>query len=106
MHTDFTAVVIVAIVVANVFYVNRRSRAILDNWADRTGLTLVEANWSFLWPMSFWLTTSRNQTVYRIKVRDHAGRTRSGWARCGTWFVGLWSDNVDVYWDDGEVHWN
>jgi len=106
MHTDFTAVIIVAIVIVNVFYVNKRSRDLLADWAGRNGLTLVEANWSFFWPASWWLTTSRNQTVYRITVRNYAGQMRTGWARCGGWFVGLWSDNVDVYWDDADVHWN
>jgi len=107
MHADFVSVVMVVIVVAaNVVFVSRRSRTMLDNWASRNSLALVKSSWAFFRPMSMWLTTSRNQMVYRITVRDHAGRTRSGWARCGNWLVGLWSDDVDVFWDDSEVHWS
>ena len=76
----------------------------IEDWANGNGLTLIQANMAWIWPVAFWFT-SRNQTVYRITVRNPAGETRTGWARCGNWLVGLWSNEVDVQWDDADAHW-
>ena len=45
-------------------------------------------------------TTSRSQTVYRVFIEDRFGRIRSGWVRCGSWFFGLSSEQIEVRWDE------
>lgn len=42
----------------------------------------------------------QRQTVYRVTVEDGAGDVRRGWVRCGGFMVGLWSDKVQVKWDN------
>lgn len=42
----------------------------------------------------------RAQIVYFVIVRDKNGVERSGWVRCGGWFLRLLASDVDVHWDD------
>jgi hypothetical protein len=46
----------------------------------------------------FW-TTSKNQFVYFVVVEDASGQQRRGWARCGGWWLGMISSQVDVIWE-------
>jgi len=72
----------------------------LEEWAVSCDLELVSAD--FCWfrrgPL-FW-TTSKNQTVYRINVIDEHGVRQSGWARCGSFWWGLFTNTVEVRWDE------
>jgi hypothetical protein len=77
-----------------------RGASLLDGWASSEGLEILsqEECWFFKGPF-FW-TSSKSQKVYRVTVRDAEGRTRSGYVRCGGYWLGMMSDNVDVRWDD------
>lgn len=77
-----------------------RSRAMLERWATEQGLALVEARFCAFRRGPFFWTTSKGQTVYRVTIRTAAGAERSGWARCGSFWRGLWSEAVEVRWDD------
>ena len=72
----------------------------MSQWAQANGLTLVseERCWFFKGPF-FW-TSGKSQMVYYVTVRDPAGRTRHAWVRCGGYFLGMLSDNMDVKWED------
>mgnify|MGYP001038197473 CR=1 FL=1 len=81
------------------------ARALLQNWAEASGLRILHAKSSAFWlslPLSMWFTTSRYQVVYHVSVYDEAShRIRSGWVRLGTrWWGVMESDAVDVKWDD------
>lgn len=89
--------------VSTVFWwFNKRSKTILESWADTNGFQILE--WQrrymiFTGPFKFW-TNSRNQTVYNFKVRDCEGLEKSGWARCGSFWGGVFfSDKIEVIWD-------
>ena len=88
------------ILVAAFWWSSSRSQTIIEGWALENGYRLLEIETPILSKGPFFWTTSRGQTVYRFVVEDGAGRTRSGWARCGSWFLGLMSDNIEVRWDD------
>lgn len=77
-----------------------RSRNILQNWADQNGFRLMEEKYVHFCKGPFFWTSTKGQTVYRVVVQDAAGYTRSGWVRCGSWMWGIWSDQVQVKWDD------
>jgi hypothetical protein len=74
-----------------------RSRFLLKQWASANGFELVQMsiNWYKFGPF----LGSKRQEVYQIKVRDHKGRERSGWAKCGGYFLGLLVNEVEVIWD-------
>jgi hypothetical protein len=76
-----------------------RSRALLRDWAARHGFEILESELRPLRRGPFFWTSSKGQTVYRVTVRDGQGAVRSGWVRCGGWWLGLFSDKTDVRWD-------
>src|SRR5262245_52480056 len=76
-----------------------RSRELLEVWAKQNGFRLLQSERRCLLRGPFLWGSSKNQTVYRVKIRDEAGRIRSGWVRCGGWCLGLFSDQVEVRWD-------
>ena len=78
----------------------RRSLAILGEWASRNGYTIVSAERRYFSKGPFFWTTSRSQVVFRVQVQDASGYVRNGWVRCGSWWLGLMSDQVEVRWDD------
>jgi hypothetical protein len=77
-----------------------RSRGLLEKWAADNGFRIIESSYRNLVRGPFFWTTSKGQTVYRVIVEDATGQRRSGWVRCGSWLLGLWSDSVQVRWDD------
>jgi hypothetical protein len=77
-----------------------RSRRLLEKWAAENGFRIIESSYRNLVRGPFFWTTSKGQSVYRVTVEDATGQRRSGWVRCGSWLLGLWSDSVQVRWDD------
>lgn len=85
--------------VMSIAWSNNRSQQIVESWASRNGYTLLSAEQRHMMRGPFFWTTARGQTVYYITVRDQHGMVRSGWLRCGSWWLGLWSDQADVRWE-------
>jgi len=80
-----------------------RAGAILGDWATKGGFQVLSFERKYLigtGPFKWW-TNSRNQIIYRIRVRDSAGKERSGWLRCGSYMAGvLFSKEAEVRWDE------
>ena len=91
---------VLAIVVLSLMWHFGRSQTILQQWADQNGYRIIDQRYRNFFKGPFFWTTSRGQTVYSVTVEDDHGRRRTGWVRCGGWFLGLLSDHVDVRWDD------
>src|SRR6476620_10535882 len=76
-----------------------RSKAILRTWAKENGFELLSFDKRYMFgtgPFAWW-TNSRNQIVFRVRVRDQTGRERSGWVRCGSYWGGVWfSTNAEA----------
>lgn len=96
------AVVVLAVllVVVGMAWHFGRSRSLLDLWAERNGFRILASEYRNMFRGPFFWTTSRGQTVYRVTVEDKAGHVRTGWVRCGGWWLGLWSDHVEARWDE------
>ncbi len=94
----------VAISLALVFFHRKtvaRANAILQNWAREHDFELLHFEASFFTGGFGWLTTSRNQRVYFVRVRDREHRERSGWVRCGSFWGGvLFGNEAEVKWKD------
>jgi hypothetical protein len=103
MHdlTDvFLIPLVLAIVGAGYYWQSSRSRSLLEGWATRNGYQIMQLERRYLCSGPFFWTTSKGQTVYYVTVRDDQGQVRSGFVRCGGWWLGLWSAKTDVRWDD------
>jgi hypothetical protein len=96
----FLAVLCIAAAIWYSVWYYRRGKALLQRWAEENDLQIVTAEYRWLRLGPFFWTTSRGQTVYYVTVMDTAGRTRRGYIRCGSFWWGLFSDEVAVRWDD------
>ena len=69
----------------------------LGRWAASEGFRLVafQGAHSFEWPGAGW--PSNYETIFRVEVRDSAGRMRTGWLLFGTPLLGM--PLADVHWD-------
>lgn len=75
-----------------------RAEAMLRRWADKQSLELTSVSYRpFGGP--FWFR-GQDQWVFEIVARDPSGGQRQGHAICGSLFLGLWSDQVDVKWSN------
>jgi hypothetical protein len=90
---------IVLVILVYVWHFSK-SRSLLDQWASDNGYDLLRREYRVLRRGPFFWSTSRGQTVYYVEVRDRQGHIRSGWVRCGSWWIGLLSDKVEVRWED------
>jgi hypothetical protein len=87
-------------ILAPVLYIHiTRSQKLLKRWADenRYEFLHVEHRMFRKGPFAF---SSRGQSVYRVEVRDEQGIERKGWVRCGSWWAGVLSDQVEARWDE------
>jgi hypothetical protein len=97
-------VVAVVVVWANVVWVrwhSSRSRAVLNNWAERHRFEILycERQLFFLGP--FFMTTFRRQVVYKVRVRNGHGKVRAGLVTCGGPFCPFVVDEATVKWEGG-----
>jgi len=96
----FLFVVVAIFVVGSIVWHFSRSRSVLEQWAEQHGFEILHSEYRNLLRGPFFWTTSKGQTVYYVKVRDSHGAERSGWVRCGGWFLGLMTDKAEVRWED------
>ena len=79
-----------------------RSSSMIQKWADGNQFQIVSKEYCWFFKGPFFWTSSRGQTVYRVVVEDSQGRSRSGYVRCGGFFLGLFTDQIEISWDDTE----
>ena len=103
MDALFGAVFAITFVIVVWLLIRSRAKAILDSWAIAGGFQILDFKKRYLigtGPFKWW-TNSRNQIIYWVSVRDAAGRERSGWVRCGSYWGGVWfSNQAEVRWDE------
>ena len=92
-----TAIVVFGI--SGIVWTFSRSHRLLEEWASSNGYDLISAHFCWIRRGPFFWTTSKGQTVYRIIARDEDGERLTGWARCGSFWWGLWGSKVEVRWD-------
>jgi hypothetical protein len=101
MDSSAELLIIVAmpiLVAVGLVWHSRRSRSLLERWAERHGYRIIDADYRNFFRGPFFWTSSKGQTIYRVTV-DVKGTVRSGWVRCGSRRLGLLSDQVEVRWD-------
>ncbi len=94
---------IVVLVILSIVWSHSRSKGMIEQWATENGLHLVDS--SYCWfkiGTPFW-AANKNHTLYRVTMQDDSGHLMLGYALCGSFFMGLLSDRVEVKWDDETV---
>ena len=103
MNEGFLVLVVLAVIAfaaCSMSWHFSRSRTVLETWADENGFEIVRSEYCHFMRGPFFWTTSKGQTIYYVTVRDRSGRVRTGWVRCGGYFMGLFSDAAEVRWED------
>lgn len=77
-----------------------RSRRILDNWADENGYEILSSEFRWLFKGPFFWKSSKNQSVFRVTITDDSDEVRTGWVRCGSYWLGILVDQADAIWDE------
>jgi hypothetical protein len=96
----YVLAVALAVIVGYFAWFFPRSRSLLAQWAARRGVQLIHSDRRWLFQGPYFWTGSRWQPVFRVKVRDHQGRERSGWVLCGGSLSGVFSNQATETWDE------
>jgi hypothetical protein len=102
MDELFPAIVILAFIAFGVLLIVwtfSRSRSVLDEWARANGFRILSSKFRWVRKGPFFWTSSKGQMVYYVTVMNSDGTRRSGYVRCGGFFLGLLTDKVEVRWD-------
>jgi hypothetical protein len=95
----FVLAALAAVMILSVWWHFGRSGSLLRQWAARNDYRIIRKEYRSFFKGPFFWTSTKGQVVYYVVVEDSAGASRSGWVRCGGWWFGLLSDNVEVRWD-------
>lgn len=98
LSTVLAVLVVAGATVLAVLWTRHRAGAILQRWAERNGLQILEAELRWFRRGPF-LLSGRGQVVYYVRAMDGQGLTRRGWVRCGGFWLGLLEDKAEVRWD-------
>ena len=103
MEGDSTSIAVLVIgivaIVGVIVAMARRSESLLSRWAAEHGYRITRSRPALFYRGPFFWS-SKSQTVFHITAVDAEGLERSGWARCGSWLLGVAADTVEVRWDD------
>ena len=77
-----------------------RARQILEQWAQSNGYQILSSEFRWLRKGPFFWTSSQYQMIYYVTVQTPTGDVRSGWVRCGGFWLGLFTDQAQVRWED------
>lgn len=96
----FAAVLLIGLSAGFTYWKFTRSRILLEQWAHRNEYSIVKSERRSIVTGPFVWTSSRNQTIYFVTITDKTGKRRNVWVRCGGYYLGALSDEVDVRWTD------
>jgi hypothetical protein len=94
------ALFFIGLAVFMIFWTHRRAEQLLDQWAADNGVQIVQREYRLFRKGPFFWTSGRGQLVYYFIAQDRFGMQRAGWARCGSWFLGMLSDRIEVRWEE------
>ena len=77
-----------------------RARESLEQWGRLHGYRIASAESRTFFKGPFFLSAGKNRVVYYFTAQNvRSGNIQSGYACCGGYFSGMWSDQVEVIWD-------
>jgi len=94
------SVIGIALCIASSLHQTLKGRDMLDAWADSNGYQIVHRKLCTFFRGPFFGNSSKYQQVFYVAVEGADGSTRTGYVRCGSLCWGVYTDQVDVRWDD------
>ena len=93
---------LVVVALAAIFWESRRSSRMITDWAEELGYTVLAKKQPLVNLGPFRWENPHGRTFYHVTVRDSLGQEHGGWVCCGAEWLGLFSNRVEVRWDNGE----
>jgi hypothetical protein len=82
-----------------VWWMNARAESVLERWCAHTGFDLIERRYCLISSGPYALAALTGQWVYRVTIRNRAGRVRQGYVCVGNAVLGVLAEEVAVRWD-------
>jgi hypothetical protein len=82
-----------------VWWQNTRAETLLERWCRHTGFDLLRRRYCWIPGAPYTQAVLTGQWVYRVSIRNRAGRVRHGTVCVGSRLLGVLADEVDVRWD-------
>lgn len=103
MGNDIFSITLMALVAAGILYgaytfMKTRSEEILSRWVHENGYKIIDYQ-AKVFNRGPFIWASKNQAIFRVAIEDAEGTQRTGWVRCGSYWGGIFSDQVEVKWD-------
>ena len=77
-----------------------KSDSLIENWAIENSYQILKQENRLLRRGPFFWTTTKGQVVYYVLLLDPQGNKRNAWVRCGSFWLGVLSDDVEIQWQD------
>jgi hypothetical protein len=94
------AAILIALIIPFWAWHWRRSREMVDRWAAANDFTISAIERRFFRAGPFFWRRGRGHEVFYVVVHDSRGKQRAAYVRTGGWFLGQFSEQVTVRWDD------
>jgi hypothetical protein len=79
------------------YWADRKARAMITVWAGESGMRVLQLEQRWFRRGPFTWNSGKSQLVFHVTVL-HEGARRSAFIRCGGWFLGMLSEQMDVRW--------
>jgi hypothetical protein len=99
-HAPYFIALIIVIGVVSFIWGILHGNALVVRWAAANGFRVVSSQYKHFLRGPFGWMSSRGRVIYRITVEDRKGRMRSARVRCGSWWIGMLGNGIEVCWDD------
>ncbi|HNC43801.1 MAG TPA: hypothetical protein PLU80_06535 [Acidobacteriota bacterium] len=76
-----------------------RAKRMIYAWAHRHRYQILHLEWRWVRLGPYFLKSSKNQMIYRVKLQKQNGQVAHCWIRCGSWILGVFINEIDVIWD-------
>lgn len=91
-------VVLISLVLGLNYLASRKARQLIHGWADACGYRILNLEFRWFRRGPFFWTSGKGQLVYYVVLMDQDQR-RQAFVRCGSFWLGMLSDNMDVRWE-------
>ena len=86
--------------IAYIWWGSKRKIEIIKRWEAANGCRVIDREERSLMRGPYFLRAGKGQAVFRVTVEFPDGQIAKGWIRCGSWALGLLSNEVEVKWDE------
>ena len=79
---------------------DRKALFLIEAWAQSCQYSVESCERRYLRTGPFFLSSSKYQRIYYVRIKDRNGQEKTGWLKLGGYFSGMLSeDEIEVIWE-------